>query len=92
MWKTTPISRDGFRILITIFRGSSAGRALSMMARGVQCEADTLERSAVLVDEFLDAADAILSGPLDPGITFGVINVINLREGIVQRTEVLKSK
>lgn len=83
--------REGYRIVISVFRGTAAGRALTMMAAGRQCEAPTVARANELVDEFLDAASAVLVG-IDPGISLGVINVVDLAAGTVPRVELLRSR
>lgn len=84
--------KTGYRIVISVFRGTSAGRALSLMASGITCETEKLEKANEIVDDFLYAADAVLTGPLNSGIVLGIINVVDLAEGVITRTKLLKTK
>lgn len=82
--------KTGYRMVVTIFRGTSAGRALSMMANGVQVEYATLEKAREASIEFLDAASAVMSS-IDPSIVFGTVAVVDLAGLTVPIIELIRS-
>lgn len=64
-----------FRIVISIYRGTSAGRALSLMASGAPCCAASYDDAKKIVDDYCDAASAVLSGA--SSVCFGITAIVN---------------
>ncbi len=80
----------GYRIVISIFRGTAAGRALDLMASGLVVHHDTIEQAAAATERYLDAASAILAR-VGPKMAFGTICVVNLATCDFVSHEVLRS-
>lgn len=79
-----------YRLIVSITRGTNAGRALSMMASGTQCSADSLDYGTELYDNYLDAATAVLRG-CDKGICFGIVALVHTKDGVIVKSHVLMS-
>ena len=77
-----------FRLVVSIIRGTNAGRALSMMANGSQCCAATYDGGLLLYKSYLDAAFAILEN-VAQGICFGVASLIHVHTGRIYQTSTL---
>lgn len=71
---------DPFRLVVSIIRGTYAGRALQLMASGIRCVAETKEAGMKLYEEYVDAAETVLEG-VDKGVCFGVVALIDTRTG-----------
>jgi hypothetical protein len=74
-----------FRLVVSVIRGTNAGRALQMMAGGIQCSAETEAAGRELFDRYLDAAAAVL-GLVPVGICFGMVALLNTNTGAVVAT------
>lgn len=82
---------DNYRIVISIIRGTNAGRALGLMANGLTIVAETYSEANDLVDKYLDAAEPILA-TANAGTVFGVINILDLKKGVIDASFVLVGK
>lgn len=77
-----------YRLVISVIRGTSAGRALSMMASGTQICADTPEGAGKLYEEFVDAAHAVLAN-VTPDICMGMVSILNTKTGEILASQSL---
>lgn len=80
-----------FRIVISIVRGTCAGRALSLMASGLQCSAETIEKAREHYDNYLDCAYPIQCSA-NTDTCFGMISILNTATGVIETSEVLMGK
>lgn len=78
-----------FRIVVHIIRGTSTGRALSLMAGGMQCAAATMEDANKIAIDFLDAASALLQH-IPCEVCFGVLAILNTVAGTIEYSSVLQ--
>ena len=68
-----------FRVVVSIILGGAAGRALQLMASGMQCAAETRDGAVKLYDDYIDAASAVLSNrSIKKGTVFGIISIVNV--------------
>lgn len=86
MWNDKP-----FRIIVHITRGTPAGRALSLMANGLQVSGRTIEEASGYFDYYLDCAQPLLTSA-NKGTCFGLTAIINTETNELVRHEVLSGK
>ena len=79
-----------YNINISIARGDSAARALRLMHRGTVTCAETKEKAEEIIEEYLDAASVVLEAR-DKGIIWGVIVLLDIVNGVVVSTQLIKS-
>lgn len=77
-----------YRLVISVIRGTCAGRALSMMANGTQVSAETPEGAGKLYEEFIDAAHAVLEG-VDHDSCMGMVSILNTKTGEIVASQAL---
>lgn len=80
-----------FRIVISIIRGTCAGRAMRLMASGLQCSAETIEKAREIYDEFLDCAYP-LQCSADADTCFGMVSILNTKSGAIEISESIMGK
>jgi hypothetical protein len=74
-----------YRIIVSIIRGTNAGRALELMRSGMQCASETYEGALKILDDYYDAACAVLDS-VSEGICFGMTAILDTRTGKVEHT------
>lgn len=79
-----------FRIVVSVIRGTNAGRALGLMASGMQCAGGTYEEALKHYEHYMDAAECILSAANN--VCFGTILIVDTRDGGIRCCEALMGK
>lgn len=78
-----------FRIVIAIYRGTSAGRALQLMASGLIVSHESYAEAEKEYDRYMDCASAVLES-VDKGQAFGVITIVNASGPYIAKTELIQ--
>lgn len=80
-----------YRIVISIIRGTNAGRALSLMANGLVIANDLFDQAKTNYDHYLDCAECILASA-DKGTCFGTVTILDLQSGEIKEQVVLMGR
>lgn len=81
---------DRYRLVISITRGTAAGRALQLMARGITVAAETETEGLQLFNDYMDCAHAVLAN-VSENVVFGVITLYDTKDVRIVHHELIAS-